>query len=179
MTDSHDSPASPSGQDATADSNPGEALSGDFDALRRSLQEAEQRYMITLADFHNYQRRALQNEQVAKREGVKSVASSIVNVIDHFDLALNQDTSKVSADNIVAGVRIIRDELMKSLITHGVGTITPARNDVFEPGKHAAVMQQPADGVEPGHVVMCMQSGYTFGEQVIRPAKVSVAPSAS
>jgi molecular chaperone GrpE len=179
MTDSHDTSASSPGQDTPLDPNSGETLSGDFESLRKSLQDAEQRYMMTLADFHNYQRRALLNEQVAKKEGAKSVASSIVNVIDHFDLALSQDTSKVSADNIVAGVRIIRDELMKALITHGIGTITPAKNDVFEPGKHAAVMQQPADGVQAGHVVMCMQSGYTFGDQVIRPAKVSVAPSAS
>ncbi len=155
----------------------GESVAGDLDALQTSLQDAQDRYLRTLADFNNYQRRALQNEQVAKREGMKSVASTIVNVIDHFDLALNQDTSKVSAEQIVAGVRIIRDELMRSLAQHGVAVIFPAKNDLFEPGKHAAVMHQIAEGVEPNHVVMCMSAGYMFQDQVLRPAKVSVAPA--
>ena len=155
----------------------GESMGGDLDALQIALQDSHDRYLRTLAEFQNYQRRALQNEQVSKREGMKSVATSIVNVIDHFDLAMNQDTSKVSAEQIVAGVRIIRDELMRSLAQHGVVAILPAKNDLFEPGKHAAVMHQIADGVEPNHVVMCMSAGYMFHDQVLRPAKVSVAPA--
>lgn len=167
----------------TPDSNfeakldPAEPGASDLEALQIALQDTHERYLRTLAEFQNYQRRALQNEQVAKREGMKSVSNTIVNVIDHFDLALNQDTSKVSAEQIVSGVRIIRDELMRSLAQHGVAVIFPAKNDLFEPGKHAAVMHQIADGVEPNHVVMCMAAGYMFQDQVLRPAKVSVAPA--
>ncbi len=167
----------------TPDSNfeakldPSESGASELEALQIALQDTHERYLRTLAEFQNYQRRALQNEQVAKREGMKSVSNTIVNVIDHFDLALNQDTSKVSAEQIVAGVRIIRDELMRSLAQHGVAVIFPSKNDLFEPGKHAAVMHQIADGVEPNHVVMCMAAGYMFQDQVLRPAKVSVAPA--
>lgn len=172
----------PAGADASRGSssdpsiNEGDQLSADLASLNAALQDANDKYLRMLADYQNYQRRSLQNEVVAKREGAKSIVSAVVPVIDHFDLALAQDTSKVSADQLAQGVRIIRDELMKALASHGVSTIVPQKNDLFEPGKHAAVMQQPADGVESGHVVACFQAGYTFNEQVLRPAKVSVAP---
>jgi molecular chaperone GrpE len=156
--------------------NEGDQLSADLASLNAALQDANDKYLRMLADYQNYQRRSLQNEVVAKREGAKSIVSAVVPVIDHFDLALAQDTSKVSAEQIAQGVKIIRDELMKALATQGVSTIVPQKNDLFEPGKHAAVMQQPADGVESGHVVACFQAGYTFNDQVLRPAKVSVAP---
>jgi molecular chaperone GrpE (heat shock protein) len=50
------------------------------------------------------------------------------------------------------------------------------------PGIHEAIMQQAAEGVEPGHVAATLQTGYVLaggggggGERVLRPAKVSVA----
>lgn len=165
-----------SGSSSDPTMNEGDQLSADLASLNAALQDANDKYLRMLADYQNYQRRSLQNEVVAKREGAKSVVSAVVPVIDHFDLALAQDTSKVSAEQIAQGVKIIRDELMKALATQGVSTIVPQKNDLFEPGKHAAVMQQPADGVESGHVVACFQAGYTFNDQVLRPAKVSVAP---
>jgi len=172
----------PAGADASRGSpsdvsnNEGDQLSADLASLNSALQDANDKYLRMLADYQNYQRRSLQNEVVAKREGAKSIVSAVVPVIDHFDLALAQDTSKVSADQLAQGVKIIRDELMKALASHGVATIVPQKNDLFEPGKHAAVMQQPAEGVDSGHVVACFQAGYTFNDQVLRPAKVSVAP---
>jgi molecular chaperone GrpE (heat shock protein) len=36
-------------------------------------------------------------------------------------------------------------------------------------------MTQPAEGVEPGHVVDVIQRGYRIGDVVLRPARVIVA----
>ena len=36
-------------------------------------------------------------------------------------------------------------------------------------------MTQPAEGVEPGHVVQVVQRGYRIGDVVLRPARVVVA----
>jgi molecular chaperone GrpE (heat shock protein) len=38
-------------------------------------------------------------------------------------------------------------------------------------------MQQAADGVAPGCVVQCFQSGYRLGDHILRSAKVGVSPS--
>lgn len=148
--------------------------------LRTELAEERSRNLRLMADFQNFQRRAKTNENVARQTGVSSVVSSIVTVLDHFDIALAQDTSKASAQQIVDGVRVIRDELIRSLARHGVHIEAPLANDLFVPGKHEAIMQQAAEGVDSGHIVATFQAGFILREgdveRVIRPAKVSVAP---
>ena len=56
---------------------------------------------------------------------------------------------------------------------------SPAARIPMNPPKHApqvgALMTQPADDVEPGHVVHVIQRGYRLGDVVLRPARVIVA----
>ena len=151
--------------------------------LEAELEEAKNRALRLMADFQNYQRRALQNEVVAKQQGIASVAMTLTTVVDHFDTALSQTSASASPEQILAGLKLIRDELVKGLAQHGVTSISPAPNDLFEPGRHEAVMQQKAQGVDPGHVVTTFQAGYALSgsggvpERVLRPAKVVVAPT--
>lgn len=146
-------------------------------SLVAELEDAKGRSLRIMADFNNYQRRALQNEKQARQDGVAEVAKTVVGAIDHFDIALNADLSKATAEQIVSGVRVIREELLKTLAQHGVGLINPAQGELFQPGRHEAVMQMAQDGIESGHIVQTFQAGYTLGaERVLRPAKVAVAP---
>ncbi|MFT3685508.1 MAG: nucleotide exchange factor GrpE [Phycisphaerales bacterium] len=159
------------------------AESDEMGKLRDLVCQAQGDYQRVLADFSNYQRRALQNEQVAKTEGSSKVAADVVQVVDHFDLALGQDLSKATPQSIMDGMKMIRDELIRVLARHGVTLIAPKPNDAFTPGRHEAITQQTAEGVEPGNVVNTFQPGYALAtpngaERVIRPAKVSVAPNA-
>ncbi|MFO0832080.1 MAG: nucleotide exchange factor GrpE [Phycisphaerales bacterium] len=157
------------------------ALLDRMGAMEAELEAAKGRAVRVMADFQNFQRRAGQNEQAARQSGVSAVATSVVAVIDHFDMALTQDPAKASAQQIIDGVRVIREELLRALTRHGVTLIQPQPDDVFRPGQHEAIMQQPAEGVAPGHIVACFQAGYALQEgetqRIIRPAKVSVAPS--
>lgn len=152
--------------------------------LESELAEANSRALRTMADFQNYQKRSYSNEQIAKATGAASVINGVVSVIDHFDLALQQDTSKVTAEQIAAGVKVIREELLRTLQQQGLSVINPKPGDEFVPGIHEAIMQQKADGIGPGKVVATFQAGYSLagaaaggGDKVIRPAKVSVSPT--
>jgi molecular chaperone GrpE len=101
----------------------------------------------------------------------------VIPVLDHFDLALGQDPAKVTADQIVSGVKVIRDELLKVLQRHGVNLIEPKPNDEFDPTRHQAVLQQQDEAIEPGHIVQTLQMGYALNDRAIRPASVSVRPT--
>ncbi len=105
--------------------------------LQAERDDLNQRYLRTLADYQNSQRRALSNEKEAKQQGITSVVLNALTVLDHFDLALNQDPSKATAESIIAGVKVIRDELMKVLQNHGVQLIPAAPNGVFDPAINA------------------------------------------
>lgn len=148
--------------------------------LESDFAEMQSKYLRTLADYQNSHRRALANEQEARVQARTGVVQSVLTVLDHFDLALGQDMTRATAEQIVAGVKVIRDELMKVLQSHGVGTINPAPGEEFNPERHQAIMQQSAQGIAPGRVVATYQVGYTIStggaERVVRPAKVAVAP---
>ncbi|MEE9131118.1 MAG: nucleotide exchange factor GrpE [Phycisphaerales bacterium] len=143
--------------------------------LEEERDEALAARQRALADFRNYQRRAAQSEHRAVQGGAAGVVRSLLAVIDHFDLALGQDTEQITVDQLLGGVRIVRDELVKALESHGVQRIDPARGDEFDPNRHEAMMKQPADDVEPDHIVCVLQPGYQMGDLVLRPAKVAVA----
>jgi molecular chaperone GrpE len=169
--------------DHADDMDGGGELQSRIGQLEAELEDARNKTLRLHADFQNYQRRALQNEVVAKQQGIGTLASSVVTVLDHFDTALAQTTGSGTVEQVLEGLRLIRDELLKALNQHGVSVLNPQPGDLFEPGKHEAVMQQAAQGVEPGHVVSTFQAGYTLAgsggvpERVLRPAKVVVAPT--
>ncbi len=166
-----------SARKAQPDERTGADTSGEaFAELKGELEKAVEARQRALADFANYQRRASQNEQQAVRSGEAGVVRSMLAVLDHFDLALDQDKTQITVEQLLDGVNIVRDELCRSLETFGVERIAPEAGDEFNPTRHQAVLQQAAEGVAPNHVVAVLQPGYTMGETVLRPAKVSVAP---
>lgn len=153
------------------------ALEEKVASLERELEEAKSLRLRALADFQNYQRRSIQNEEEAKRQGAASVLRTVINALDHFDQALAQG-DKLSSEQALAGLKLIRDEIVRALENnHSVTIIKPAANDEFTPGRHEALAQMPREGVEPGRVVEVYQPGYALGDRVLRAAKVIVAPS--
>lgn len=145
--------------------------------LKQQLEELNTKYLRTVADYQNAMRRSARDSEEARHQGTKSVVLNVLSVLDHFDLALAQDVTTASAEQIVSGVKVIRDELIKVLQNHDVAFVEPAANDVFDPHRHQAVVQQDAAGVEPGHIVATLKAGYMLGDRVIRPAMVSVKPT--
>lgn len=147
-----------------------------IEQLEAERDEAVALRQRTLADYANYQRRADENERRARIAGVHAVLRSLLPVLDQFELALNQSAGALSMEQLLGGVKIVRDELRKTLESHGAAPIMPEVGEEFDPRRHEAVMRQAREGVEPNHVVMVMQTGYAVGDAVLRPAKVAVAP---
>ena len=147
-----------------------------IDQLTHERDEAGAAWQRALADFANFQRRSAENERRARIEGRTRVLRDVVDILDHFDRALEQDAQKVTTEQLLHGVGLVRDELMKAMETHGVMRIAPARGDAFDPNQHQAMLRQADDEVAPGHIVTLFSPGYATADQVIRPAKVAVAP---
>jgi molecular chaperone GrpE len=143
--------------------------------LQAELDEAVEARKRALADFANYQRRAAQNERQAALGGEANVVRSILGVLDHFEMALDQDRKQMTIEQLLGGIRIVRDELVRVLESFDVQPIDPAVGDEFDPNMHQAVMQQPTRDIAPNGIVSVLQAGYKMGDIVLRPAKVSVA----
>lgn len=145
-------------------------------ALESQVEEWKGKHQRALADYQNLSRRSRDNESDALRQGVREVAGAMVTVLDHFEMALNQDLSKASPEQVKAGVAVIRDEIVKTLSRFGLVVIHPKPGEEFDPMRHEAVMQATGpDGMKSGHVVQVFQAGYALAERTLRPAKVSVS----
>lgn len=144
--------------------------------LEKERDDAVSARQRALADFANYQRRARDNEARARQEGIVSLLRSLLPVIDHFDLAISQDPSKLTVEQLLGGVKIVRAEFDKVLESAGVMRIEPRPGEEFDPRRHEAMMRQPAPGVAANHIVAVLQPGFAIGDMVLRPAKVTVAP---
>ena len=94
--------------------------------------------------------------------GVKTAQGEIeIAMIDHVGRLVEHRCEPSRRDHGEFAAELLRD----------------ARGDAFDPHCHQAVIQQPADGVAPGCVVQCFQSGYRLGDHILRSAKVVVSPS--
>lgn len=143
--------------------------------LEAKLADAEARALRTLADYQNFQKRAANNEVEARRQGISGTIASLLPVMDNFDLALNQDVSTMTAEQLLGGVEMVRAEFERALGNQGVSAIKPQRGDEFNPDLHEAVAQHAEPDVDPGKVIEAFQTGYMLGERVLRPAKVVVS----
>lgn len=145
-----------------------------LEALRRERDDLEAQVLRLSADYQNFVRRSQQNIDTACEQQLMSLAKSLVTVLDHFDHALEVDAEKTSAADLLAGMQIVRDELLKTLEQFGIRRLDVAPGDSFDPTYHEALMRQPVDGLEPDRVAAQMQPGYVLGEKALRPAKVSL-----
>ncbi len=127
------------------------------------------------ADFVNYQRRSVENEQRALASGMHAVVRSLLPALDNLDRALESDPGRTTVEQIRDGVRMVRGEIARALESHGITAIVPSPGDEFDPRRHEALMRQPAEGIDPDHVVTVLQVGYAMGDAILRPAKVTLA----
>ena len=124
------------------------------------------------ADFDNYRKRvAREQTQILARSGERVVAK-LLPVLDDLERALDAAEHHEEV-KVLEGVRMTKDALAAVLTSEGVEEI-PA-DGPFDPHVHEALMTQPTEGVEPGHVAHVIQRGYRIGDAVLRPARVVVA----
>jgi molecular chaperone GrpE len=158
------------------------AAEGDKDAVEHDLDElvakARERdeYLAlaqrTQADFENFRKRmARENAQAADR-GVGKLAKELLPALDHLDLALK--AADESHQEVAKGFAMVRDEIVAALGRVGIQPFSP-QGEPFDPNEHEAMVQQPAEGAEPGTVLEVYQQGYRINGAVLRPARVVVA----
>ncbi|MGE2723016.1 nucleotide exchange factor GrpE [Mycolicibacterium celeriflavum] len=117
------------------------------------------------ADFTNYRKRALRDQQVAADRAKASVISELLPILDDLDRArdhgdLESGPLKVMADKLV--------NTLEGLGLSGFG----AEGDEFDPELHEAV-QHEGEGTHPV-IGTVMRRGYKVGDQVVRHALVGV-----
>ncbi len=117
------------------------------------------------ADFANYRKRALRDQQVSAERAKAGVVGELLGVLDDLDRARRH------GDLESGPLKAVSDKLIGALTGLGLEPFG-AEGDDFDPMLHEAV-QHEGDG---GHPVIdtVMRQGYRLGEHVLRHAMVGV-----
>ncbi|BBY06806.1 nucleotide exchange factor GrpE [Mycobacterium noviomagense] len=120
------------------------------------------------ADFTNYRRRALRDQQAAADRAKATVISQLLGVLDDLDRARSH------GDLESGPLKSVADKLTSALTGLGL-TAFGAEGDDFDPVLHEAV-QHEGDGAEGTKPVIgsVLRQGYKLGDQVLRHALVVV-----
>lgn len=150
------------------------------DELARLRKEAAQRdeYLDMLqrvkAEYSNYQKRVVRQQQELRRFASQDLVTDLLPVLDNLDRALEAGRDDPQAGDLVAGVDMVRAQMVQVLADHGVEALS-SLGQPFDPNFHEAVLQQTSTEHPPGTVITDLQRGYTYNGRVVRPAKVVVS----
>ena len=164
-------------QEETADEREPSVL----DEYRREAEEAQAKLQEYIAAFKEHEHeqeefRSRLNADVERRVELKfgEVVASLLETVDHLDMALAHAEGIVEAEPLARGVAMSRKRFLATLESHGVRKISP-RGEAFDPTVAEALRVDPVDTRDlDGTVTETLQAGYALGERIIRPARVAV-----
>lgn len=139
------------------------------------LQQIKAKYLYTIAEFDNYKKRTDREKTQWINHGQVSVLTDLLDIVDDFKRTFDQLEKQqlpVEVKSYFEGFKLISKSLQKFLSKYNIQEI---KADNFDPELHEAVMQVESPNHKSGDIVQLLQAGYQYKDQVLRPAKVSVA----
>lgn len=150
------------------------------------------------ADFDNYRKRALREQERLVAHAHERVVRELLPVLDDLERAAkppvrdsgpregargnrvevpptedDQPDLRSQLDSILEGVQLVERSLRSALEKEGLVEIEA--DGAFDPHVHEAMLTQARDGADSGTVLEVVRRGYRLGDKVVRPARVIVA----
>jgi molecular chaperone GrpE len=144
----------------------------EIERLRGEIQREHDMYLRALADFDNYRRRVDRDRTSAMESGKRALLLSMLDLNDGFESALAHMSD--APESVVAGLQALNRKLISTLEGHGVASFSSVGRP-FDPARHEAIGTVQGTEGEPGTVADEVQRGYTWGDILLRPARVRVA----
>jgi molecular chaperone GrpE len=153
-----------------------------LEALRAENAALKEQALRYAAEAENTKRRAEREVNDARAFAIQRFGRDLLDAADSLSRAVQaapKDAADAAVNNLVLGIEMTEKALQTAFERNGLKKVDPARGEKFDPHKHQAVMEQPADDVGPGAVVGVLQAGYELFGRIVRPAMVAVTPKAA
>ena len=144
--------------------------------LRAEVARLEDSLLRARADYQNLLRRSANERAEAIRYANAELLRSLLGIVDDFERSLTAAESSERLDAVVEGVRLVYENLLKELRTHGLEAIE-GLHQPFDPNVHEALMERSTSEYPSGTVVEEVAKGYRLHGRVLRPTKVVVSKS--
>jgi molecular chaperone GrpE len=152
----------------------------ELETLQQENAGLKDRLLRALAEMENLRRRTEREVADAKTYGATSFARDMLAVADNLRRALDhlpaeaRESADATAKSLIEGVEVTERDFLSRLTRHGVKKLEP-QGERFDPNLHEALFEVPDESVPAGTIVQVVESGYTIGDRVLRPAKVGVS----
>lgn len=147
--------------------------------LEAQLKDAQQRERDSLlrakAEVENIRRRTEMDIEKAHKFALEKFSNELLPVIDNLERALDlADKSNTELVGLIEGVELTLKSLLDAVRKFGMEVVSDV-NVPFNPELHQAMTLMESADLEPNHVMMVMQKGYTLNGRLLRPAMVAVS----
>jgi molecular chaperone GrpE len=157
-----------------------EKLHQQMEALQKEKDELFGKLQRISADYANFQKRTHKQitETIAYEK--EKIIKTLLPALDNFEHTLQNAASAENADVLLKGIRIIYDQILDILKSHGVERIE-ALGEKFDPGFHEVISQKAEPQKQENIILEEFQKGYKLNGRVIRPSRVIInkPPSAA
>ncbi|MGE4319835.1 MAG: nucleotide exchange factor GrpE [Acholeplasmataceae bacterium] len=125
------------------------------------------------AELENFKKR-VQTERVNERKyASKNLIHDLLIPLDMLKMIVNTPTDDEKLKNYLIGFKMVNDQIFQVLESDGLKELE-ALNKQFDPNYHHAVDKVSDKEKTNGINVEVVQKGYTYKEQLLRPAMVKV-----
>lgn len=140
-----------------------------IEQLNTKIVELNDKYLRTAAELENTRRRSALDIESVSRNRAMSVAEKILPVMDAVQSALKHNPED-------AGIKSMEKALQNAFAQIGITKIESV-GEKLNPQFHNAIqmVDKPDDETETNTIVEELQSGYMFGDTVLRTAMVVVS----
>ena len=148
--------------------------------IEEKLKISEEKLLRSLADSENQRRRFEKEIKDAYDFGGFSFAREMLSSLDNLQRAkksiLEDEVLKKSEEftKFLKNIEIIEKDLVSTFEKNKIIKIN-CLNKKFDPNFHQAMLEIEDDKVDPGTIVQEVQSGFMFGERLLRPSFVGIS----
>lgn len=147
-------------------------------AAIEAAQKAEKEILYIRAEFENYKKRLLKDQDTAVKMANKNLVNDLVSVLDLFEHAIAhssklKDKGDQEVTNFVTGIEMTRSELTQLLARFGVELIGQV-GEAFDPNKHEAISEIESKEHKANTVSSVVQKGCMLHGKLLKPARVVV-----
>jgi len=144
-------------------------------AVEKEKQENLDGWQRARADYANLQKTMEEDKKRLRGIIEEDFIHELLPVVDSFMQAFNNKNAWEAVDpNWRKGVEYIYQQLMTTLENHSLHAFGEV-GELFDPARHQAVSETPTTEKNLDHTVASvLQKGFFVGNNVLRPARVSV-----
>lgn len=147
-------------------------------AVQGELEVLEDRYLRVRAEYDNYRKRTTGELKSAWNRAQADFVKSLLEALDDLQRVGAWEAGSTTVEALIEGVDLVERKLAQALKSAGVAIVQPEVGSRFDPNSMEAMLRvETEDESQDESVAQVFARGYQLGDNLIRPARVSVFKS--